>query len=657
MTENRTLWSPSVERIEQTNLKRYCDFLYKTLGVQLNPASTDLYQWSITEREKFWLSLWDFLEIVASEKPTAACVGRDFVPRARWFPGARLNYAENLLRFRDKSEAIVFWGEGAIRVALTYEDLYRQVTSLASHLRRFGVKPGDRIAAIVANTPAAAVGMLAATAIGAIWSSCSPDFGVSGIVDRFEQIEAKILIACDGYYFKGKRIGCLEKLAQTLPQLPTVKHLIISAYAGDTAALPAFSSSHDFDDLLRDPPANFSFEQLPAEHPLVIMFSSGTTGKPKCIVHGAAGTIIEHRKELELHSDLKRGETIFYQTTCGWMMWNWLVSSLATGARMVLFDGSPLHEEGRILFRLASEERVNIFGTNAKFLSLIEKDGIKPGSEFSLSSLRCVLSTGSVLAPESFDYVYREIKKDIQLASISGGTDILGCFALGDPALPVYRGTLQTRSFGLAVEVFDESGKSTIGRQGELVCTKPFPSMPIYFWNDADGSRFQKAYFEKFPGVWTHGDFTELLPSGAMVFYGRSDATLNPGGVRIGTSEIYRQVEKVPEVLECVAVAHREGSDEQIALFVVLQKGAALDSVIEEKIRSAIRKNLTAFHVPRFLFAVSDLPKTRSGKVVELALRDILEGKTVNNTEALANPEALEQFQHIAARLPKKGSP
>ncbi len=654
MTDLPIIWSPTRERINNSNLKKYCDYLSKTDGITLAVESDEFYLWSAANAEKFWGSLWDYFEITCSREPDAVVDNIHALPGASWFPGATLNFAENLLRRRDCADAIVFWGEGQLRSSLSYEQLYQQTTSLAANLRALGIKPGDRVAGAVANSPAAIIGMLAATAIGAVWSSCSPDFGVSGIVDRFGQIEPKILIATDAYFFKGKRVSCEEKISAALKQLPSVEQLIVAPYAPGNEKPIEFHSIHRFDRLTDSPPIQFAFEQLPAAHPVYIMFSSGTTGKPKCIVHGAAGTLLEHRKELELHTDLKPGETIFYQTTCGWMMWNWLASALAVGARLVLFDGAPLHEENRILFRLASEEAVSIFGTNAKYLSLLEKSGVKPAEEFSLPHLRSILSTGSVLAPDSFDYVYRDIKTDVQLSSISGGTDILGCFALGSPARPVYRGALQTRSFGLSVAVFDDKGESVRGKSGELVCTSAFPSMPIYFWNDPGGAKYRKAYFERFPGVWTHGDYTELLDTGAMIFYGRSDATLNPGGVRIGTAEIYQQVESIQEVVESVAVALRRETDEQIMLFVVLRAGAELTEDLTSKIKGVIRNNLTAFHVPHHIFAVSELPRTRSGKVVELAIRDALHGKAIENTEALGNPEMLEQFRQIGESLKRK---
>jgi acetoacetyl-CoA synthetase len=623
-------------------------------GLLTSFEPSELYRWSITDPNQFWREVWRECDLIASHQgntvlqhPTQESTENKLlpcIPGYTWFPEARLNFAENLLRYRDDQAALIFRGEGQVRRVLSYKELFQQVSSLAASLRERGVGVGSRVAAIVANSPEAVIGMLAAASIGAIWSSCSPDFGTSGILDRFGQIEPTVLICCDGYLHKGKEISIVSKVREIVAALPSLSVTLVYHYAGSPLEISNIPNAERFEEHLQQPQP-LSFEQLPFNHPLYIMYSSGTTGKPKCITHSAGGTLLEHLKELKLHVDLRRSDRIFYQTTCGWMMWNLLVSSLAIGATVVLYDGSPLESSGSILFNIADEEQLTIFGTNAKFLAELEKAGIKPRTTHQITNLHTVLSTGSVLAPESFDYVYRDLKSDVLLGSISGGTDIIGCFALSTPMLPVRRSELQIRSLGLSVDVVNERGESVIREKGELICRAPFPSMPVGFWNDTDGAKYRTAYFERFPGVWHHGDYVELRPEGGLVFYGRSDATLKPGGVRIGTAEIYRQVEQLPEILESIVIGQEWRGDTRIVLFVRLRDGVALTAELEDKIRRTIRSNASPFHVPKKILTVSEIPRTRSGKIVELAVRDVVHGVPVKNTEALANPGALEDFR------------
>lgn len=639
------LWQPTPDRIQAANVTRFMQAARKKWDVDI-PHFRDLYDWSIREPQKFWESVWDFGGVIASRKGTEILANPKAMPGARWFEGATLNFAENLLRYQDDAPALIFWGETKERRVLSYRDLRKQVAHVAHALREMGVTSGDRVAGLVPNMPETIVAMLAATSLGAIWSSCSPDFGVSGVLDRFGQINPKVLFAPDGYFFKGQTIDCLQKVKEISNAIDSIERTVIIPYTRHTSPPPEIRGLTTFDSLLQGSEPALQFAQLPFAHPVYIMYSSGTTGKPKCIVHGAGGVLLELLKELVLHTDVKRSDRLFYQTTCGWMMWNWLVGGLATGATLVLYDGAPFHENGRVLWDLAEKEAITIFGTNAKYIAALEKDGIEPLRSHQLEKLHTILSTGSPLAPESFDFVYRSIKKDVCLSSICGGTDILGCFMLGSPHLPVYRGEIQTRSLGMRVEVFDDSGRSIQGQKGELVCTAPFPSMPVSFWNDPDGARYRAAYFERFPNIWHHGDYVELTVHGGVIVHGRSDAVLNPGGIRIGTSEIYRQVEKLPQIAESIVVGQDWKNDVRVVLFVRLQPGYQLDDALREAIRSTIRKNTTAFHVPKKILAVSDIPRTRSGKIVELAVRNVIHGEPVKNIEALANPEALELFRN-----------
>lgn len=646
MQKRSKVWEPALSRIESANITAYMAWLEANGCPKLDDYDS-LYAWSVSENEKFWSSIWDFCGVIAAKKYTRI-LDNPSMPGAKWFVGAEFNFAQNLLKFSDETPAIIFWGESRVKKRLSYLELSQLVSKVSAKLASLGVKRGDRVAAFMPNIPETVVAMLATVALGAIWSSCSPDFGVAGIVDRFGQIEPKIIITSDGYFFKGAAIDSLKKIQEVSRQIISLEHTVVVPYINTRPDASGLMNPILWSEIIESSvPSEIKYTLTPFDHPLYIMYSSGTTGKPKCIVHGAGGTLIEHLKELILHTDLKRTDKIFYQTTCGWMMWNWLVSSLAVGATVVLYDGAPFENEGRILFDLAQQEKITVFGTNAKYLSATEKAGLVPRKTHDLSKLHTILSTGSPLAPLSFDYVYRDIKSDLLLSSISGGTDILGCFALGCPIKPVYRGELQVRSLGLKVEVFNNCGKSVVDQKGELVCTKPFPSMPISFWNDKDNTRYKSAYFEKFPGVWHHGDYVELTSRGGLVFYGRSDTALNPGGVRIGTAEIYRQVEEFTEIEESVCVSQDWKDDVRIVLFLKLQAGKTLTTELKTEIQKKIRANTSPFHVPKKIIQVADIPRTRSGKIVELAVRDLIHGHTPKNIQALANPEALDYFKNL----------
>ncbi|MEN8237357.1 MAG: acetoacetate--CoA ligase [Pseudomonadota bacterium] len=641
------LWQPRATQIQQSNLTAFIAHVRKHWGVRVD-CYQNLYQWSIDQPEAFWQSVWDFTGIIAQTRGEVVLEHAEQMQQACFFPGARLNYAENLLRRQGDDIALVFWGESKVRRSLTFNELKNQVAKIAASLRYQGIKPGDQIAGFVPNTPEALIAMLATASIGAIWSSCSPDFGVQGTLDRLAQIEPKVLFSADGYFYNGKLFNSLEKLEPIVAKLPSLERVVVFPYAETGDSLDSIPHATTWDEFQAgiDSPA-LVFEQVPFNHPLFIMFSSGTTGKPKCIVHSVGGTLIEHLKEHQLHCDIKTGDRVFYFTTCGWMMWNWQVSALASGATLLLYDGSPVYPNADVLFDYAEQERMTLFGTAAKFIDAIAKAGVKPQQTHQLDSLKMITSTGSPLVAEAFDYVYQDIKADVCLASISGGSDILGCFVLGNPTAPVWRGEIQARSLGLKVEVFDDQANSVTQQKGELVCTGPFPSMPIGFWNDPQNTRYHDAYFSRFDNVWHHGDFVELTEHDGMIIYGRSDAVLNPGGVRIGTAEIYRQVEQFEQVLESIAVGQEWQDDVRVILFVKLRADVTLDEDLITELKQKIRTGATSRHVPAKIIAVADIPRTRSGKIVEIAVRDVIHGRKVNNTEALANPEALAYFKDL----------
>lgn len=643
----KPIWEPGPERLERANLGRFMRFVQEQTGSDDIRGQAALHDYSIRHPERFWPLVWEFCGIRASGEFTPVLVDADRMPGARWFPNVRLNFAQNLLRHKDDRPAIVFRNEWGHKRQYTYAELHAEVGRLAHALRGAGVGVGDRVAGFMPNIPETVIAMLATTSIGAIWSSCSPDFGINGVVDRFGQIAPKVLFTADRYCYGGKSFDCLEKIRGVLDRIPAIEKLVVVPYSGQPLDLAGVPNAVALPDFIGEDEHAPQFEALPFDHPLYIMYSSGTTGVPKCIVHGAGGTLIQHLKELVLHTDLKREDRIFYYTTCGWMMWNWLVSSLAVGATVVLYDGSPSHPDGNALWDLADEVGISVFGTSAKWLSAIEKASVRPRETHKLLPLKTILSTGSPLAPESYDYVYRDIKERVLLASISGGTDILSCFALGSPLLPVYRGELQCRGLGMRVEVLDDDGKPVREQKGELACLAPFPSMPVGFWNDPDGQKYHNAYFARVPNVWCHGDHAILTEHDGVVIYGRSDATLNPGGVRIGTAEIYRQVEQLPEIVESIAVGQHWQEDERVILFVRLREGMTLDEALRERIRRQIRANTTPRHVPAKIVQVADIPRTISGKITEIAVRDTINGQAVKNTDALANPQALALYRDL----------
>jgi len=636
---------PSAERKEAANLSRFIKFVRERTNAPID-GYEDLYLCSIQHAPQFWRAIWEFCGIRGSGELEPEVVDLEKMPGARWFPNTQLNFAQNLLRYRDERAALVFRSESGKRQELSYAELHERVARLANSMRASGVEAGDRVAGFMPNIPETVIAMLAATSLGAVWSSCSPDFGIQGVLDRFGQIEPKLLVAAAGYSYGGKQFDCRSKLAAIADAIPSLRAVVVTAFDGSVDDLSAIHGAQAWDSYLGegDVPA-LNFEQVSFDHPLYIMYSSGTTGVPKCIVHSVGGTLIQHLKEHVLHTDLKREDRIFYYTTCGWMMWNWLVSALAVGSAVVLYDGSPSHPDANALWDLVDSEGVSIFGTSAKWISAVEKAGVVPMHSHKLLQLKTILSTGSPLAPESYDYIYNKVKERVLLSSISGGTDIVSCFALGNPLLPVYRGELQCRGLGLKVEILNDDGQPVRGESGELSCSQAFPCMPIGFWNDPDGSKYHDAYFGKFPNTWCHGDLAELTEHDGIVIYGRSDATLNPGGVRIGTAEIYRQVEKLDEVVESIAIGQDWEDDVRVVLFVRLRPDVQLDDALQASIRKVIRQNTTPRHVPARVVQVTDIPRTISGKIVELAVRNVVHGKAVKNTDALANPQALEQYR------------
>ncbi len=646
------LWQPSKDQVAAARVTRFREFVNQIHGLDLTDYE-GLYQWSVEEAPEFWRALWDYCQVVGDGPGATVVEGFLRMPGARWFPEALLNYAENLLQGRDAAEAIVFLNERGDSTRLTFSQLRDQVAAFASALRSDGVGSGDRVVGFLPNLPQTVVAMLATTSLGAIWSSCSPDFGVEGVLDRFSQIEPSVLVCADGYFYGGKQHNSLAVVELIRERLKTLRRTLVVNYLGqgknsDSSLAEGLTSFTDY--LAQGAGAKLEFTRLPFDHPLFIMFSSGTTGLPKCMVHSAGGTLLQHLKEHRLHCDLGPDDRFFYFTTCGWMMWNWLVSGLASDATIMLYDGHPL-KPGPILWDYAQDEHLSIFGTSAKYLETCHKLGLLPARSHDLTSLRCLLSTGSPLAPESFDYVYGEVKKDLQLSSISGGTDIISCFVLGNPVLPVHRGRLQCRGLGMKVEVFNSDAQPVVGEKGELVCSAPFVSMPTGFWNDPKGSRYHQAYFDRFENIWCHGDFAELTSDGGMIIHGRSDTVLNPGGVRIGTAEIYRVVDRFAEVTESLVVGQSHQGDVRVVLFVALREGLTLGPDLETRLRHRIRAEETPRHVPAVIRQVPAIPRTISGKIVELAVRNILHGLPVENSEALANPESLAYFSNMVAEL------
>ncbi len=641
-----TLWQPDRAQIVRSNIQQFMTLVSMRTQIQLKDYA-GLYQWSIDDPETFWSLMWDYGQVRAKAKGETVLVQGDRMPGARWFPDARLNFAENLLRYTDDRPALVFRNDMGQRDSLSYGALFQRVAELAAGLRRAGVSRGDCVAGFVPNVINTVVAMLATTSIGAVWTACSPDFGIQGVLDRFGQTRPKVLFTTDGYHYNGKTFNSLERLSAVLPQLPDIRQVVVMPYVETAPDLSLLPGAVLLDAFIDPTATTIEFTQVNFDSPLCILYSSGTTGVPKCIVHSVGGALLQHLKEHQLHTDLRREDTLFYYTTCGWMMWNWMISALATGSTVVLFDGSPFAPTPHILWDIVEQEKVSVFGTSAKYIAAQEKAGVKPRNSHRLGALRIILSTGSALMHESFEYVYRDIKTDLCLSSISGGTDILSCFALGSPVLPVRAGELQCRGLGMAVEVWDDAGNPVTHGKGELVCTRPFPAMPIGFWNDPEGDRFKGAYFSTFSNVWAQGDYAELTPDGGVIIHGRSDAVLNPGGVRIGTAEIYRQVEKVAAVLECVAIGQSWQDDVRVILFVVLKPGQTLDPALEQEIRSTIRNNTTARHVPARIIQVTDIPRTLTGKIVELAVRSVVEGRPVRNQDALENPQALALYSNL----------
>jgi acetoacetyl-CoA synthetase len=645
---DKPLWTPNAARREGSNLWRFMQGISARRGLAFKNYD-EILAYSLAEPATFWSELWDFCGIRAEMRGSTALADGDRMRGARFFPEARLNYAENLLVRNDDTPALIFRGEDRVRKSMSWRELNAAVARAARGFQAAGLKAGDRVCAVVPNMPETIVCFLAASSLGIIWSSCSPDFGERGILDRFGQITPRLLITCDGYYYAGKTIRMAEKISAVVKALPSVERCVVIDYIGEARAMAAgLGRAQSYGDFAaRHSDAPISFAQLPFDHPLYILYSSGTTGIPKCIVHRAGGILLKHLCEHVLNTDVRASDRLFYFSTCGWMMWNWLVSGLAAGATLMLYDGSPFHPNERALFDFAAQEGMTIFGTSAKYIDAVKKSGLVPRQTHDLSKLRTMLSTGSPLSAESFDFVYAQVKDDLHLASVSGGTDICGCFVGGNPLSPVWRGEIQGPMLGMAVDVYDDAGHPVRGEKGELVCVKPFPSMPVMFWNDPDGSKYHNAYFARFANVWCHGDFAEVTPHGGIIIHGRSDATLNPGGVRIGTAELYAQVEQVPEVIEALAIGQDWDNDVRVVLFVRLREGARLDEALTARMKKQIREGASPRHVPAKIVAVPDIPRTKSGKITELAVRDVVHGREVKNKEALANPEALELYRDL----------
>ncbi len=640
------LWTPSSNQIQEANLTSFMHKVNARHKLALSSFKA-LHEWSIHHIQDFWQAVWDYCGLITSHTGERTVYFPHDIFKPEFFIDAKLNFAENLLRSRPlETPTLIFWGEDKVKRTLTFREVYQEVARLSASLKSLGVQKGDRIAGYVPNTPEAVIAMLATTSLGAIWSSCSPDFGMNGLLDRFSQITPKILFMADGYYYNGKRFDCLEKIEELYKNLPTLEKIIVFPFGDQLLSLPSHPLLTSWKEALApfQPITEIEFVQVPFNHPVYIMYSSGTTDIPKCIVHGGGGTLLQHLKEHQLHCDIKPGDRVFYFTTCGWMMWNWQVSALASGATLLLYDGSPA---GPILWQYAESERMTHFGTAAKYIDSLQKAGIHPKNTYNLSNLRMITSTGSPLAPESFDFVYEHISSHICLASISGGTDIISCFALGNPTGPVWRGELQAPGLGMNVQVFDQEGNPVVEKKGELVCTSPFPSMPVFFWRDERDLKYHASYFEKFSNVWCHGDYAEHTIHGGFIIYGRSDTVLNPGGIRIGTAEIYRQVEQIPEVLESLAVGQDWQGDIRIILFVKLREGLNLTPSLIKAITQKIRLNTSPRHVPTKIIQVLDIPRTKNGKIMELAVRETIHGRPVKNISALANPEALKLYEKL----------
>jgi len=644
---SKMLWKPSEESIRQSNMYRFMQIVNQKYHQALNEYDS-LYQWSVENIPEFWTTMWEFAQVVHSAPYAQVVDDLTKMPGAQWFAGARLNFAENLLRYRDDRTALIFKGEGQAPTRMTYAQLYDEVARMARSLRAMGIRPGDRVVGFVPNMHLTTVAMLAAASVGATWSSCSPDFGIKGVLDRFGQIKPRVIFTADGYWFKGRKIDSLERMRSILKELRSIERVVVVPYtdaAPDIGGIPNGMLWEDFRS--KDSGLPIEFEQLPFEHPLYIMYSSGTTGLPKCMVQSAGGILVHHLKELMLHTNLTREDTIFYFTTCGWMMWNWLTSSLAVGATLVLYDGNPFHPHPGVLWEMAQDEKISVFGTSAGYIGALMNSGVKPAERYDLTPLRAVLSTGSPLSVEGFEFVYEHVKSHLQLASIAGGTDLNGCFALGNPMGPVYAGELQCRGLAMDVHAFNDDGKPVINQQGELVCCKPFPSMPIYFWDDPEGKKYHSAYFAVYPNVWRHGDFIEINERGGVVIYGRSDATLNPGGVRIGTAEIYSIMALMPEIVDSVVIGQNWKKDVRVVLFVQLPEGEQLTDALKKKIRDTIRSLASPRHVPAKIIAVPGIPYTLNMKKVEMAVKKVLDGKPVLNRDALSNPDVLDFYANI----------